>query len=200
MYSSRARHPWWCLVLSIIGVLALPTAGGTSPVDGWQAYRGALHGFTLSYPGALFAPLADDTEREGDSIALVSRDGRSRLLAEAFWNDEGETLAAYRARMLAEVYPAAALDYAPTRRTWFVVSGIKDGLMFYHRTTFACGGRLVSSWAIAYPVAERGLYDRVVEGIARRHSAGRGIDGACRPPPETAAQRDAQPMAAPARP
>jgi hypothetical protein len=38
--------------------------------------------------------------------------------------------------------------------------------------TFTCGGRLINSWAMIYPAAERQLYNRVVEQVARSYRAG----------------------------
>jgi hypothetical protein len=50
---------------------------------------------------------------------------------------------------------------------------------FYERVSFTCGGRLINSWALLYPVSERGIYDRIVEAIARTYSPGAGRSGQC---------------------
>jgi hypothetical protein len=185
------------LTAAVIG-LAIVTSAAQAATDragavgGWAAFRDDAHGFRISYPAAVFTLLHERADvGSEDGLALISRDGRARLLAESFWNEARESLSEYRARVLTEIYPGARLDYAPTRDTWFVVSGIKDGLMFYHRTSFTCGGRMVSSWAMAYPLAERAVYDRIVEGIARRYRAGRGADDDCRLPPVAAAEPEA---------
>jgi hypothetical protein len=87
-------------------------------------------------------------------------------------NTEGINLRAYRTIVLQRSYPDAAIDYAPVRGTWFVLSGTRDGQMFYERVTFTCGGRLINSWAMLYPASERRVYDRVVEQVARSYRAG----------------------------
>ena len=76
--------------------------------------------------------------------------------------------------------------------SWFVLSGTRDGTMFYERVTFTCGGRRINSWAMLYPVAERRLYDRIVEQVARSYPhrrgqlrVGEGLGGA-RPPDASA--------------
>ena len=74
--------------------------------------------------------------------------------------------------LLTESYAGAAIDYAPVRDTWFVLSGIRNGTMFYERVTFTCGGRRINSWAMLYPVAERRFYDRSVEQVHRSYRAG----------------------------
>jgi hypothetical protein len=44
--------------------------------------------------------------------------------------------------------------------------------MFYERVTFTCAGRIINSWAMVYPVAERRRYDPIVEQVARSCKAG----------------------------
>ena len=78
----------------------------------------------------------------------------------------------YRALVLQQTYPGAAIDYAPVRDTWFVLSGTRDGTMFYERVTFTCGGRRINSWAMLYPTTERQVYDRIVEQVARSYRPG----------------------------
>jgi hypothetical protein len=43
----------------------------------------------------------------------------------------------------------------------------------------ACAGHVVVAWKLTYPVADRDLYDRVVEGMHRRfrYRAGREFCG-----------------------
>jgi hypothetical protein len=78
----------------------------------------------------------------------------------------------YRAFLMKESYAGAEVDYAPVRDGWFVLSGTRDGIIFYERVTFACGGRRINSWAMLYPAAERQVYDRIVEKIARTYRPG----------------------------
>ena len=98
----------------------------------------------------------------------------ARLLIGAFGNDERLSLRAYRQYLLERNYPGASIDYAPVRKNWFVLSGERDGVMFYERVSFTCGGRLITSWAMFYPVAERRFYDRVVEEVAPTFTPGSG--------------------------
>jgi hypothetical protein len=85
---------------------------------------------------------------------------------------QGINLRDYRALVLQQSYQGAAIDYAPVGATWFVLSGIRNGVMFYERVTFTCGGRLINSWAMLYPASERRLYDRIVEQVARSYRPG----------------------------
>jgi hypothetical protein len=161
--------------------MSLPTLGPllvaillTAPVLGAAAqdiatYRNERHGFSLSYPAGTFAQGPDQS---ADGGVFISRDGNARLLAGALPNDGGMGLRDYRAFVLQQSYPGADIDYAPVRDTWFVLSGTRDGMMFYERVTFTCGGRLINSWAMLYPAAERQVYDRIVEQVARSYRPG----------------------------
>jgi len=144
-------------------------AAGAQEAGGLATYRNERHGFSLSYPAGTFTPLPPPND---DGRVFQSRDGSARLLAGALPNLEGMNLAQYRELVLRQSYPGAAIDYAPVRSNWFVLSGTRNGTMFYERVTFTCGGRLINSWAMVYPVAERRFYDRIVEQVARSYRPG----------------------------
>ena len=158
-------------------LFGLATWGAAAQEPGaTDTYRNERHGFSLSYPAGAFAPMPQQPPATGEGRVFVSRDGNARLLAGALPNADGASLRDYRALVLQQSYPGAALDYAPVGATWFVLSGTRDGMMFYERVTFTCGGRLINSWAMLYPAADRRLYDRIVEQVARSYRPG---DGSC---------------------
>lgn len=157
-------------------LLSLATPGAAAQERGGIAtYRNERHGFSLSYPAGAFA--VQPPPAAGEGRMFISHDGNARLLAGALPNADGVNLRDYRALVLRQSYPGADIDYAPVGNTWFVLSGIRDGVMFYERVTFTCGGRLINSWAMLYPAAERRLYDRIVEQVARSYRAGEGSCG-----------------------
>jgi hypothetical protein len=138
----------------------------TSP-GGWVTYRDPRLDFVFSYPAAILSvetPGAGERER-----IFQSRDGKVRLRAYSGANGENRSLAAYRSARLEQGYAGARLDYAPVRRNWFVLSGTRNDEMFYERITFTCNGKAVHGWTVVYPLAERSVYDRVVEEIHRSY-------------------------------
>jgi hypothetical protein len=137
-------------------------------------YRNQRFGFSLSYPTAQFRPQEPLSE---EGRVWVSHDGNSRLLAGALPNSDNLSLRDYRDFVLKESYAGAAIDYAPIRDNWFVLSGVRDGVTFYQRVTFACGGRLIKSWAMLYPETEKRTYDRILEQVARSYRPGEGDCG-----------------------
>lgn len=165
----RAARVILGLVASMVSLSTGPVAA--QPQQGPLAtYRNERHGFSFEYPAGLFAP--EMPAEPADGNVFVSPDGNARLLAGALPNADRVNLREYRALVLQRSYPDAAIDYAPVRGSWFVLSGTRDGQMFYERVTFTCGGRLINSWAMLYPASERRVYDRVIEQVARSYRAG----------------------------
>jgi hypothetical protein len=161
------------LAAAVLAVIADVTAVRPSAQvlghEEMATYTNARYGFRLSYPTAYFKPREPLSE---EGRVWVSHDGSARLLAGALPNADGMSLEDYRKFVMQQSYPGASIDYAPVRDTWFVVSGTRDGTMFYERVTFTCGGRLINSWAMLYPAEERKLYDRVLERVAKSYRAG----------------------------
>ena len=163
-------------LLLAAGLLGLAVPGvAAQEQGGFATYRNERHGFSLSYPAGTFAALPPPANDQGR--VFVSRDGNARLLAGALSNADGVNLRDYRMLVLKQSYGGADIDYAPVGATWFVLSGTRDGVMFYERVIFTCGGRLINSWAMLYPAAERRVYDRIVEQVARSYRAGEASCG-----------------------
>ncbi len=167
--------------LAVAGILATSFAGesaaGRVKFGEWTKIESERYGFLMAYPGSVFTPREGASGDEGH--VLVSRDGSARLLVAAFENEAETTLEEYRQQLLEENYKGAELDYAPIKRRGFIISGTQGSMHFYERVSFTCGGRLINSWALLYPVTERGFYDRVVEAIARTYTPGAGRTGEC---------------------
>lgn len=165
-------------VLAVVLSMALGSAGAHAVAQrDWTTYRNARHGYMISFPTATFE--ADPASENADGRLMLTRDGGAKLLVGAFPNEEALTLDAYRAYLIETNYANARIDYAPLRARWFVLSGVRDGTVFYERVTFTCGGRLINSWAMLYPESEKQRFDRLVEQIARTYTAGAGATGNC---------------------
>jgi hypothetical protein len=165
--------------IAIIGAMGIFAAEGNAraKLKQWQTIENERFGFVIAYPGSVFMPRVGVPSQEGH--VLVSHDGGARLLVGAFANDNEATLSEYREQLLTENYQGADIDYAPVRKRYFVLSGTRGDMHFYERVSFTCGGKLINSWALLYPVSERRTYDRIVEAIARTYSPGAGPSGQC---------------------
>lgn len=176
MYEPVRRRAWPSLAVTLT-LLVFARTTIAEPHSGTIAYTNPKFGFSLIVPGEIFVP--GNTRNPEVGALWNGRDGQARLLAVAGQNASGETLPAYRQFVMQQTYAGATFDYTPVRDTWFVLSGRKDGQMFYERITFACEGRYIYGWQLTYPIAERQRYDRIVEAIHRSYRPGRGEDGRC---------------------
>jgi hypothetical protein len=152
-------------------------SGYGSETPSTATYRNERFGFQLAYPSEIFEP--GEAPKDGQGMVFVSRDGVAQLLVSAGRNTTGETLGSYRRFVLSKSYAKARIDYAPVRSSWFVLSGTNGDTMFYERITFRCGGRVIYGWQMTYPVAERQIYDPIVEAVHRSYRPGSGEGGAC---------------------
>lgn len=157
--------------------IASPGFAARLRLQQWETIASERYGFMIAYPGSVFAP-RDSTPDEHGHV-LASHDGAARLVVGAFANDSAVTMLEYREQLLTENYSGSDIDFAPVNRSWFIVSGTRGNMHFYERVSFTCGGRLINSWALLYPVAERHIYDRIVEAVARTYQPGAGRSGQC---------------------
>jgi hypothetical protein len=147
-------------------------------LDDWTTVKNARHGFAIGYPTMLFDQKSPSRTTDEGRI-FESKDGRAKLLVGAFANETGYSLEDYSRYLLSEQFAAADIDYVFRQQHWFVISGTWNGSIFYQRVSFTCGGKLINSWAMIYPVSERRFYDRLVEAIAQTFTPGAGRTGAC---------------------
>ena len=129
----------------------------------WVDYRNESFGLTLRYPASVFE--FERSAEAGDGQLFISKDGRARLLVGALQNSDRHSPRSYQTFISHKSYPGFEIDYAPIGRTWTVLSGKRDGTMFYEKVMFSCGGTVINSFAMLYPVEHRRAYDAIVEEI-----------------------------------
>ena len=164
---------------------------------GWQSYRNERFGLSLSYPSRVFQ--IERTSEAGDGVVFAARGTEARMLVGALPNRDRQTVASYQDFVARKSYDYQ-IHYRPKGNTWFVLSGEGDGKIFYEKVVFSCGGRLINSFALVYPAAERRIFDPIVERVEDTFRAGtRGCEGAAltptnrisRPPYDHKVVRDA---------
>jgi hypothetical protein len=170
--------------VAALSPVAMAQRSTTSSSLEWTAFRDSRLGFMLSYPAKIFAlgggdptaALGGRTERRSGQI-FRSRDGKAYLQAAAFDNIERLGPGAYKNKIARTTYASARITYDRLTETFFIISGTRGDQEFYERVTFSCGGRLINVWAMTYPIAERDLYNRIVEEVARTFRPAEGRDG-----------------------
>lgn len=156
---------------------AAPIEPRLPPAGDWQTLTHDRLGFKIDYPANIFRP-ADGQQPDAGHI-LVSHDGRAKLLIAAFDNETQASLRDYRAHVLETSYAGADIDYAPVRRSWFVLSGTRNDTEFYERVSFTCSDQRITSWAMLYPHAQQDYYNPILELIARSFRPSRTADAGC---------------------
>jgi len=164
----RSAFSFLCSV--IVGAAAATSIpNGAMAQEQFGAYRNERHGFVFGYPVDRFLPLPVSNE---DSRQFVSKDGNARILVCTLPNFDGKSLREYRTFLLKEGFAGADVTYAPLRDSWFVLSGTRNGAIFYQRVNFVCGGRAINSWLVQFPAAENPVYAPIVEQMHKAYRLG----------------------------
>jgi len=133
----------------------------------WAVIGGRKRGLQLSYPTDVF--LAKGGGIADDNHLLVSVDGRALMRVYFVRNRTATSPSQVRTSLLDTRYAGATLDYVSRGEFWFALSGRLGDEMFYERVTFSCNRQAFHGWLMTYPVAERQIYDALVEQINRTY-------------------------------
>jgi len=161
-----------CVAASIFHISHLFRLGDASASSRGSLGLGALRrfGFSFRYPAGVFEPERRTEAGDGEVFADVG--GHARLLVGAFENAGGYSVQSYMNYIRSESYSGYDIDYARRGQTWFVLSGENDQNVFYEKVMFSCNGRVISSFALIYPIASKAVFDPVVEGIEKTFRPG----------------------------
>jgi hypothetical protein len=143
---------------------------------GWTTYSNPRFGGILRYPSEVFTSRRASEARDG--VLFATEDGSAKLLVGAFENTEGYSPRSYQAFIARESYDGLRVDYAPVGQRWSVLSGTHGDTMIYEKAMFTCGGAVINSFALVYPIAEREFYDPIVEDIENSFQPGAACDHA----------------------
>ena len=143
---------------------ALPSAALAQPDElGWTEFRNERFGLALRNPADVF--VSQRSSETGDGDLFETPDRKGRLLVGAIQNKDGFTPRSYQTFIARQSYPGLRIDYAPVGQSWAVLSGTLGPTMVYEKIMFSCGGDVINSFAMTYPIAERQFYDPLIEAI-----------------------------------
>lgn len=152
------RH-WVLATVGVALMAASPAAAETT------TYRNARFGTVASFPATAF-PEALPEPTNGDGRAWRSANG-AEIFIYARARRDGETPASIARERAGD----DKVTYRKAGESWVVVSGYRDGKIFYER--YILRGDLVHSVAIRYPPSLRGTYDKLVGPITKSLRADR---------------------------
>jgi hypothetical protein len=167
------RSPAAMLAAFLAAIFCIATAiPGAFAAETWETYRNDRFGYVLSYPSSVFTP--QPPSEKGDGATFLSGDGRAKIVVYATVNDERFTPAQYRSTILKQFAGYNEMDYSPRGKTWFVLSGFRDDVIYYQKVMFSCGERVINALSITFPRAEKKFYEGLIEVIEDRFKPGSG--------------------------
>lgn len=142
-----------------------PVALRTPRSRDWTRLVDDKHGTTIAYPANIFEPVADEGV---EGYEFAARDGGARF--GIYSGPQSETLKEMRKRFLSD--PSyGRVTYKPKGKTWFVLSGFRDGNVFYEKYIMRPDG-VLHAFALEFPNAQRALYAPIVEQMEDSFRAG----------------------------
>jgi hypothetical protein len=113
----------------------------------------------VDVPRDVFSDEAGKPET-GYGARFLTSDRRANLTVQSVRNDAGDTPSAF----LAKKGPPPDIVYRRVTANFFVVSSLRNGLIWYDRCNFA--GRFITCVLINYPATEKKRWDAVVTRIS----------------------------------
>jgi hypothetical protein len=144
--------------LAVLSFTFSPSAAGAQPVS-WQRYVVPETGTSVDVPASVFTEEAGKPET-GYGRRFLTSDRRANLTIQSLPNDAGDS----PVRFLAGKNPPPGIVYKKVAKRFFVVSSIRNDMIWYNRCNFA--GRFANCVLINYPAAEKRRWDSIVTRIS----------------------------------
>lgn len=153
----------------LLFAIALCAAASAAAQDRWTTYANPRFGTTIDFPTDLF-PQRDPPPENGDGQAFRSRDGRARLAVWGSYNASSDTPESY----LQGIAKSEGATYRRVTASYFVVSGLRDGDIYYQRCNFAARpDDTIHCFEATYPAADKAAMDAIMPRLSQSLRAGR---------------------------
>jgi hypothetical protein len=156
------------VLLAALGVLTVADMQAAAHPSGsldWRTLSIEGFGTAVDYPAGIFS-VDDGAAEKGTGQRLRSADGRAALTVYSRENDAAETPASYLRSNLR--LTRSALDYERVTPSFFAISSVRQGVIFYSRCNFSSEmGGAIHCFDLVYPQREQRAWDPVVTRISR---------------------------------
>lgn len=142
---------------------AVATIAATNAVAAPFTYTNERFGTVCTFPDDIFTDRQPEPEN-GDGQEWLSADGAS-LICSGILNIDDDTPKGFVAAEKASSQPGYKVTYSRAGKDWAVLSGLKNGKIFYERRLFGRDGVIRTVW-VDYPPALKSKYDPLVGAIA----------------------------------
>jgi hypothetical protein len=140
-------------------------AGPAAAMAGeWTRYENPRFGTVIDYPADLF--LALPPPENGDGLSFKSVDDAARFVVFGQMNALEQTAEEMMADDLASgAYGQVTYQHKGTG--WYVLSGYRDGNIYYRKVVVPAGGDTLHVFEIDYPPAQKAAYDSIAARMAK---------------------------------
>ncbi len=156
------------LILGTIAALWLTpllAQGQRLEVKDWQVFVDPQFGTQVDYPADVFSQSGGQSER-GAGERFRTADGQAVLEVYSLPNDPLFTPERFLRVNLQQ--PRTALEYQRITPSFFAISNVRDGVIYYSRCNFSRSPRpLISCIDLKYPEEQKRAWDDVVTRISR---------------------------------
>jgi hypothetical protein len=143
--------------------IILALAAFASAQQKFETYSNERFFFSIDYPSDLLK--IEPPPENDDGRTFVSSDGQVEMLVWGQHNVQQQTLDERYAVDLKGFTEKPA--YMVLKRDWFVLSGMKNGKIFYEKTLVRRkGGDVFFTFTITYPPSQKSKFDAIVKRIA----------------------------------
>jgi hypothetical protein len=136
--------------------------------DKWAMYMNPRFGTIVDYPASVFT-VRDAPPDNGDGQSFHSGDGHAQLSVYGAYNAEGDTPQRYLDKL-------ADKDVTYRRATahYYVMSGTRNGELFYERCNFQPRGDVIGCFFVSYPAQDKTAWDPIVTRLGKSLRFGGG--------------------------
>jgi hypothetical protein len=164
----KGRDIMRALILGTIAALCLAPAmaqGQGLAVKDWQVFVDPQFGTQVDYPADVFSRSGGQSER-GIGERFRTPDGEAVLEVYSLPNDPPFTPEGFLRANLQT--PRNELGYLRVTPSFFAISNVRDGVIYYSRCNFSRSPRpLISCIDLKYPQEQKRAWDDVVTRISR---------------------------------
>jgi hypothetical protein len=149
--------------VSILAFVMTTMMAAGSGVAAPFTYVNERFGTACTFPDEIFTDRQSEPDN-GDGQQWRAPDGAS-LICSGILNIDDDTPKGFVAAEKASKEQGYTITYGKAGKDWAVLSGFKDGKIFYERRLFGKDGVIRTVW-IDYPPAVKSKYDPLVGAIA----------------------------------
>jgi len=151
------------IVLILAGIV-LVGFGRPAASQEWTTFVEPSLGTRLKLPGGVFT-IHEGPASRGFGEQYKTIDGRAVLAVYSQRNVQHDTPATYLRRTYR--VPRTAMDYVRVTRSFFAVSAVNEGMIFYSRCNFSRrSGGTIHCFDLKYPEQEKRAWDDIVTRIS----------------------------------